>query len=397
MRNFFLKALVALAILILALAPLATPPAAAQGEFLTCSDGRSFQIPENGQIFWSSHRVGSVDNYAVVFDPHQGGSNDHPSFGWWWQPCLPSGPDREAHDVAIVLQAGQYRFTGPECRAWLNEDGKSAWEDGKMIVDHENIVSFNVKATQGHEPEAWVAVKCVKSWASGFSFERLEPLPEPAGAPTPTAVICQVPEPPPGKVQWDPSTCQWQVLEAPTAIPTPTTPPVLPPPEPPVVPPTEPPGPSAWDRFWTGVGSFFGWLGGLLWTIVKIVGFVLLTLIFAIICTSPLWILALIVLGIFLLAKKLTFGNGGPGLIALALAALRIFWGPIAGAIAAVAAVIGGILSFLLPIVGWGLGICVIGPIVLFLAWLLWSRVVTPSWRAARARWASFTATRATT
>lgn len=146
-------------------------------QVLACGEGREMTVPDGGQIFWSNHRSGNTDLYAVVYDPGQGGSSDHKPYGWWYQPCLPSGPDREDHEVAIVLQAGAHRFTGPECRAWLNEDGNSPWEQGELIISRQNVLSMTIAATAGHGTEAWVAVKCVASWASGFSFERLEPMP----------------------------------------------------------------------------------------------------------------------------------------------------------------------------------------------------------------------------
>lgn len=147
-------------------------------QVLACGEGRGeMTIPAGGQIFWSNHRNGSIDPYAVVYDPTQGGSADHKAFGWWYQPCLPAGPDRQAHEVAITLQAGRHRFTGPECRAWLNADGNSPWEDGDLIISRQNVISMAIAATAGQGTEAWIAVKCVASWASGFSFERLEPMP----------------------------------------------------------------------------------------------------------------------------------------------------------------------------------------------------------------------------
>lgn len=129
-----------------------------------------------GQIFWSNHRVSGKNNdpYAVVYDPSQGGSGDHPALGWYYQPCLPVGPDRNAHEVAIVLQPGNYRFTGPECRVWHNWDGKHPWEQGTLLINQQNLLSINIPATRGTNPaESWVAIKCSTSAASGFSFEKL--------------------------------------------------------------------------------------------------------------------------------------------------------------------------------------------------------------------------------
>lgn len=146
-------------------------------QVLDCGESRQTTVPDGGQIFWSNRRTGNTDVYAVVFDPTQGGSADHKAYGWWYQPCLPSGPERQAHEVAIILQSGKYRYTGPECKAWLNTNGDLPWEQGKLIISRQNVLSMIIDATTGHGTEAWVAIKCVTSWASGFSFERLEPMP----------------------------------------------------------------------------------------------------------------------------------------------------------------------------------------------------------------------------
>jgi hypothetical protein len=140
-------------------------------------DCKSLSAPPGGQVYWSNKRNGNTDPYAVVYDPSQGGSADHPALGWWYQPCLPSGPARLAHDVAIVLPPAEYRYTGPECTAYLNSDGKSPWEKGTIIINRQNVQSgLLIKATSGTSPaEAWVGIKCRTSWASGFSFEKLSP------------------------------------------------------------------------------------------------------------------------------------------------------------------------------------------------------------------------------
>jgi len=127
--------------------------------------------PKGGQIFEAS--VGG-HCYDVVYDPLQGGSADHPALGWWHQTQLPAGPSRMTHNVAVTLQApAKYRFTGPECRVWLNTDGNKPWEQGKLIIDRQNMLSIDIPQTIGHKGEAWIAVKCLTSWASGFSFEKL--------------------------------------------------------------------------------------------------------------------------------------------------------------------------------------------------------------------------------
>lgn len=134
----------------------------------------NLQAPPNGQIFWSNLKNGSIDPYAVVYDPAQGGSPNHPALGWWYQPCLPTAQNRVAHDVAITLQPGQYKFTGPECMVWLNIDGKHPWEQGTLLINRQNVLSINILATSGTSPaESWIGVKCATSWASGFSFEKL--------------------------------------------------------------------------------------------------------------------------------------------------------------------------------------------------------------------------------
>lgn len=159
------------------------PATATPMPVLTEGDGSSWTpncsvltAPSGGQIFWSNHRVSGKNNdpYAVVYDPKQGGSADHPALGWYYQPCLPAAPDRKAHEVALVLRPGNYRFTGPECRVWHNWDGNHPWEQGTLLINRQNILSINIPGTRGTNPaESWVAVKCTASAASGFSFEKL--------------------------------------------------------------------------------------------------------------------------------------------------------------------------------------------------------------------------------
>ena len=138
---------------------------APSSQVLTCSDGRQVSIPLNGQLF----KATGGDDYSVVYDPSQSGAADLPAKGWWWQPCLP-GPNRQAHEAAIILQQGNYRFIGPECQAWLNTDGNHPFEQGQLLVDRANNPNLAVPATTGYAPEAWVFVRCRASDASGFSF-----------------------------------------------------------------------------------------------------------------------------------------------------------------------------------------------------------------------------------
>lgn len=147
------------------------PESSTSGWVASCDN---LTAPQGGQIFWSNHRVGLKDPYAVVYDPAQGGSADHPALGWYYQPCLPAGPQRITHQVAIVLQPDRYRFTGPECSVWLNTDKNHPWEQGTLLINRQNMLSINISTTSGTSlAESWVAVKCMASWASGFSFEKL--------------------------------------------------------------------------------------------------------------------------------------------------------------------------------------------------------------------------------
>jgi hypothetical protein len=113
--------------------------------------------------------------YDVLFDPFQGGSSDHPPYGWYWQPNLPPPPEREAHEVAIILRApARYRFIGPECQVFWNWDGNHPFQNGRLIVDRQNGEVY-ITPTTGNE--AWIFVRCSASWAGGFSFEALQQLP----------------------------------------------------------------------------------------------------------------------------------------------------------------------------------------------------------------------------
>lgn len=146
-------------------APTAGAPSGGSTTTLTCSDGSTVQIPLNGLLF----KATGGDDYNVVYDPSQSGAADLPPKGWWWQPCLP-GPNRQAHEVAITLQQGNYRFVGPECQAWLNTDGNKPFDQGTLLVNRANNPNLTVPATKSHEPEAWIFVRCRASDASGFSF-----------------------------------------------------------------------------------------------------------------------------------------------------------------------------------------------------------------------------------
>lgn len=132
-------------------------------------DGREVLVPINGQVF--PFNVGGINdpNYYVVYDPSQSGAADLPPKGWWYQPCLP-GPHRDAHEGAIILQAGTYRYVGPECTVWHNWDGNHPFDQGRILVNRQNVEFLRVPSTAGHGTEAWVFVRCQKSDASGFSF-----------------------------------------------------------------------------------------------------------------------------------------------------------------------------------------------------------------------------------
>lgn len=145
----------------------AAPAAPANsGKSLTCSDGRVIPVPVNGQLFPAND--GKVD-YSVIYDPSQSGAADLKPLGWWYQPCLP-GVNKDAHSVPIILQAGYYRFIGPECAVYLNTDGNHPNEQGTILVNRANNPSLSVPNTTGHGTEAWVYVTCRASDASGFSF-----------------------------------------------------------------------------------------------------------------------------------------------------------------------------------------------------------------------------------
>jgi hypothetical protein len=152
-------------------APQPTQPAP---QTLSCTNGNEIPVPDNGQIFmattWVNQQPVESSDYAIVFDPNQSGVTYIDAQGWWYQPCLP-GPHREYHEVAIVLQAGTYKFVGPECTVWHNPDGNRGGRDGNLLVQRQNVEFLNVAATSGApDGESWVFVQCQKSDASGFSF-----------------------------------------------------------------------------------------------------------------------------------------------------------------------------------------------------------------------------------
>lgn len=153
-------------------APNPTQPPAVSGS--TKLGSRSF--PAGSVIFhsnrWSSGQPDDSDPYVVIYDPSQSGVVGRNPLGWWYQPLLPSANQRQAHEVALILQPGSYEFTGPSCSAWLNADGNSPFDRGRLIVDHANGV-FDVAATTGKN-ESWVFSRCDAGAASGFSFSRIK-------------------------------------------------------------------------------------------------------------------------------------------------------------------------------------------------------------------------------
>lgn len=132
-------------------------------QVLTCTDGRTIPVPVNGQLFPAND--GKVD-YSVIYDPLQSGAADLPAKGWWYQPCLP-GLHKVAHNVPLTLQAGHYRYIGPECTVYWN-DGNHPNDQGVVLINHANSPDLVVPASSG--TEAWVYVSCAASDASGFSF-----------------------------------------------------------------------------------------------------------------------------------------------------------------------------------------------------------------------------------
>lgn len=143
-------------------------PTVAAARIVTC-DAKSVPVPINGQVFEATVAGTKNHCYDMVYDPSQSGAADLPAKGWWYQPLLP-GPSREAHEVAITLQQGTYRFVGPECTVWLNYDGNHPFDQGKLLVERQNIDKLVVDATQNHGTESWIFARCKASDASGFSF-----------------------------------------------------------------------------------------------------------------------------------------------------------------------------------------------------------------------------------
>lgn len=126
---------------------------------------------------WRKNVAEHDSHYDVTFDESQGGSNDHPAFGWYFQKDLP-GSNREAHEVAIILRApASFKFTGPECTVYWNWDNAHPFDKGKVLVTRQNTI-VKIEPTQGAKSnESNIFVRCNASQASGFSFEALEKLP----------------------------------------------------------------------------------------------------------------------------------------------------------------------------------------------------------------------------
>lgn len=142
----------------------------------TC-DGNTIRVPENGQLFeatvWRNGNPVNDPCYNVVYDPIQSGVSYLEGRGWWYQPLLP-GPEREYHEVSIVLQTGSYKFVGPECKVWVaGNTTTQTGRNGTLLVDRRNVETLTVPATAGAPAgESWVFVECRESEASGFSFAK---------------------------------------------------------------------------------------------------------------------------------------------------------------------------------------------------------------------------------
>ncbi len=149
-----------------------TPNVAEPTRQVTCSNGRVVPVLNGGQVFYATvNGVNGHNDYLVVYDPLQSGYSDLQPNGWWYQPCLPF-PGREAHEVALTLHPGHYRFVGPECMVFHNYDGKHPFDTGTLLVDRANILSLRVEETLG-KGESWIFVRCNRGDASGFSFAKL--------------------------------------------------------------------------------------------------------------------------------------------------------------------------------------------------------------------------------
>jgi hypothetical protein len=144
--------------------------ASVQSAIVSCSDGRTLTVPFSGQVFKATvNGVNGDNDYVVIYDPSQSGASDIPANGWWYQPCLPA--HRVAHEVALTVIPGIYRFIGPECQVWQNTDGNHPFDQGTSLVSRQNVQRLTVPPTKGNE--SWLFVRCQTSDSSGFSFAKL--------------------------------------------------------------------------------------------------------------------------------------------------------------------------------------------------------------------------------
>lgn len=149
---------------------------APSGQTLSCN-GNTLVVPANGQVFsatvWINNQPQHDPCYDLVYDPTQSGVSYLPAKGWWYQPLLP-GPHRDYHEVASVLQAGTYKYVGPECTVYQRTDANdeaTAGKNGTVLVNRQNVEELVVpKTANAPGNEAWVFVVCQESDASGFSF-----------------------------------------------------------------------------------------------------------------------------------------------------------------------------------------------------------------------------------
>jgi len=126
------------------------------------------ELPAGSVIFHSNRFDGKKDPYAVAYN-----SVDR-TYRQLWFPQNPEA--REAFDVAIVAQTGNYTLESSEARVWFNTKGNdsTAWEKGQLLANTQNIPNLNIPATENQGNEAWLAIKGNESAATGISLVPVE-------------------------------------------------------------------------------------------------------------------------------------------------------------------------------------------------------------------------------
>jgi hypothetical protein len=86
--------------------------------------------------------------------------------GRLYQPSIPAGSQRKAHNVAIKIMPGRYTFNGIECAFYLDTARNGQGSQNPLVASYGNDIPITVNTVDGLE--AWGLVECRGGQSSGF-------------------------------------------------------------------------------------------------------------------------------------------------------------------------------------------------------------------------------------